>query len=129
MMSIFGLMIFGALGQTLFLDWASLLSGNITPQTQMSNVYQPSRNNVIASSSVVSLQEQRKHLVALTLSPPSPPDFLSPPILAPWASLPLPSSPTRTTQKNKEALFPYWDCCSKTPGAFSSALSPPSEPE
>lgn len=75
MMSIFGLMIFGALGQTLFLDWASLLSGNITPQTQMRNVYQPSRNNVIASSSVVSLQEQRKHLVALTLSPSSPPDF------------------------------------------------------
>lgn len=75
MMSIFGFMIFGAIGQTLFLDWVSLVSGNITPQIQMRNACQPSRNNVIACSSVVSLQEQRKHLVALPLSPPIPPDF------------------------------------------------------
>lgn len=79
----------------------------------------PQGATCIAAVSVLSLLEQRKPSVALTLSPPSPPDFS---LSTCSGSLGFPH-PTFIIH-NKRALFLYWDCSSRTPVTFASALSP-----
>lgn len=121
-------MIFGAIDQTLFLDWSSLLSSNVIPKPRYATSVRPQGAISIASSSAFSPQEQRKHLVVLTVSPLSPPVF--PVHLSSLSGLPCPTLITcQDPPEEQSGLFPYWGCCSRTPGTFPSALSPLAEPE
>lgn len=115
--SVFGLMVVRAIGQTLHQTWLLFTVAVSLPSPDVQCLSAPKEQYPLHP-----LQEQREHLVALRLSPSHPPNF---PIPAPWASLCPIHHPPPWPWRSKGTS---WKCPSRTPGPFPSTLSPSSAP-